>query len=390
MGQLAGVAAPRLRDPDLHRSASIGGERDRPTVRRPRRIGVDRRVVREPPRRGGAVDRHQPEIAERREHDPSAVGRNRWMRDAGGTLRPGDVEPMTLRSERRSRERHVGAELDRPCRAAGGRPPFDPAVRRVQQFVVGDPLRPERKHVFVGVRDVAAVDDEPAAAARNRVERDRSVRTERWSGERAVGGGDQLLVRIDSGLLSPIGHVGDFGRAAPRRHELVGGCGRDRSDLAGGKRHRPDVVAAAAIRRERDAQPVGRPHRLAIVERARRDGAKVAAVGVDGPDLPRAAAIRLEGDLPSVRRPRWLARVHEDVGDGCRGAAVRRHRPQRAEQIDRNGAPVGRERGRHVRSFAQREMHLATGARLKASRYGLVYGERFYGLVYGERFCGLV
>ena len=384
-------AALDVADPDVHHAAPIGGVREGLAIGRPRGRGLERRIRGQPARR--AVHRHQPEIAERGKRDLTAVRRHGRMHDALDRLRPREIEAMAFGRERRARERQVGAEFDCSRRAARGRSSFDLPVRRVQHVAARQPLRPERKHVLVGIGDVSIADHQAAVAPGDRVERDGAVRSERRRRERAVGGGDERLGRargrrrrrVDTGLLAPIRHVRDLGGAAPRRHELVGRRGRDLPDGAGRERQHPDVVAAAAVGRKRQAIAVGRPRRLAIVIRTRRHRLQLLAVGVDGPDLPGAVAIGLKRDPSAVGRPRRLPRVEEDVGDRRRRAALRGHRPQRAEQVDRDRAAVRRQRRRHVRALMERQMHGPRRRLLSASDHGTTDHEdhRLKELVHG-------
>ena len=147
--------------------------------------------------------------------------------------------------------------------------------------------------------------------------------------------------------------------------ELVGRIGGDLLEIACRERQRPHVVAAAAVRRERDLPAVGRPDGLAIVVRSRCQWLQIGAVGSDGPDLPGGGPIRLKRDVRPVRRPRRLPRIHRVVGNRPGHTAGRGHRPQGAEQIDGDGPAVGRKRRGHRCAFVQRQVHV-TAARRRA------------------------
>ena len=115
---------PQVANPEVHR-------RRRDRTRRPAR----RRPATTPAwsrrrRRGEALGRglpsrgrHQPQIAERGEGDPRAVGRDRRMHQAAHRLRPFVGEAPSLGRERRPREGDVGRERDAcaPARPRRGR-----------------------------------------------------------------------------------------------------------------------------------------------------------------------------------------------------------------------------------------------------------------------------
>ncbi len=138
------------------------------------------------------------------------VRRHGRVHDPARRLRARQIEVLALRRERRTRERHVGRELDDARGAAGGGPALDLAVGGVEQFGRRRPLRPERKHVLVGVGDVAAAadclrrlscacrraDHQPAAAAGDDAEGDRrTVGRKGWSGDVAARCRHQSLGR---------------------------------------------------------------------------------------------------------------------------------------------------------------------------------------------------
>jgi hypothetical protein len=165
----------------------------------------------------------------------------------------------------------TSAELDDARRTAGNGAAFDLAVGGVEHLGRRHPLRTEGKDVFVGVRDVSITDHQAAAATGDRVERNRgSIGRERGSGDSAIRRGHQALGAARTGrcavdgvytrLFPPIRDERDLGRSvSPTRVEFVRRRRRDLLDVAGRERQHPDVVAAAAIRRECDALAVGRP-----------------------------------------------------------------------------------------------------------------------------------
>jgi len=279
------------------------------------------------------------------------------VHDAAHGLRSGALEVVALRRERWTRKRHLRRERDRRRRSPRRGPPLDLAVGGIQKIGRGDPLRPERKHIFAVVGNVPAADHQPAGCAFDSVERGRPIGTDRRARQRTVTGRDQPIADVDAGRIPAIRCVGDVARRRPRRHELVRCRHRGTREFARRERQRPDIViAVTAIRRERDPIARGRPRRLAIIEGAPRHRLQIRAVRVHRPDLPGGRDIRLKRKMPPVGRPCRLARVHVIRRDARRVPAGGRQRPDCAKQIDRKRPAVWRQRRRDVRPLVQRDV----------------------------------
>src|SRR5262245_12026192 len=108
-----------------------------------------------------ATNLHHPQLIECLEDNTSAVGRERGADDALGRSRPCGVKVKHLSLARRESEHELRFKWNVRCVTGFDVRQSDLAIRSVEQLVLGQPLRWERKHV-VERRDLLAQDSELA------------------------------------------------------------------------------------------------------------------------------------------------------------------------------------------------------------------------------------
>jgi hypothetical protein len=357
-----------LASPSVRRVAEIA------TVARESGVGLEIRVVGQPP--WPPTDPHQPEIVQRGKGDAARVGREHGRDDPLRALPAPRVEVVPLGP--------VGGPLEREPRLEGHAvhcparelAPQDLPVGRVDQRVRREPLGGEGEDVLVAADPLSGDHQRGLVGAEERVRDPLPVRRPGRGGDpplvladhrpAAPGGIDRVdparrqlgrLTELVPGRVDPLG--GDEGNlqavGRPGRLVLLVRAVGAARELAGGQLQHPDVVAAAAIRREGDAGPVGREPRLAVVVLPEGQLSPPGAVRSHRPDVIVAALVGLERDRLAVRRPIRHSRVGEVVGDPGGASPARRKSPEDSLQVHHERLPVGGEGDRDVRAAGERD-----------------------------------
>ena len=145
---LAADAALHVADPELQvRAVLVRRIDERAAVGRPRRIGIERGVLREVDGRA-AARRHHVDVADRREGDLRAVRRDHRAHEPQRLARRRRGEVAHAMRVLRMDHRHRRGEVDGLHRQAGHRAAADLAVRDVEVLGVRCPRGAEREHVL--------------------------------------------------------------------------------------------------------------------------------------------------------------------------------------------------------------------------------------------------